>query len=309
MTPYGTGIEPQPEMSAMELPADLGLGCPPRWYVYGDAVALNREGDAGTTLSQAFRLPEFDFQLFARATVGHTRDCLDGWEVSYLGGGKWRNSAERTGTNNLNSRLVAGIDINPVDLAAFNNASLHFQQYESELHMAEVNRRWFGWDVMSVKTGVRWIHLDEEFFFLSELASGAQGIVNVDLKNDLILAHLGLDLMRPLGRLTYGGRISGGIGVNVNNGIFFVENAGTSQINNSSNSEEFAFYFDAGYFAYYRLTSSLTVRVGYEGAFIGGLALAADQIRDPLTTATGLAFDEHGNIFVHGGFAGVELVW
>jgi hypothetical protein len=295
--------------SDVPLNAFWGQGCPPRWYVIGEAVALNREGDAGTTMSQAFRLPEFDFQFFGRLTVGHTRDCLDGWDIGYLGGGKWRNSAEVTGANDLNSRIVPGIDINPVDLATFNNAALHFQQYESELHTAEINRRWFGWDVMSMKVGVRWIRLDEEFFFRSVLSNGAEGIYNVDLQNDLILVQTGLDLMRPLGRLTYGGRASGGIGVNVNNGHFFVRNGAIPIVNNSSNSEEFAFFFDAGYFAYYRLTRGITLRVGYEGMFIGGLALAADQLRDPLTTASGLAFDEHGNIFVHGGSAGVEIVW
>jgi hypothetical protein len=88
-----------------------------------------------------------------------------------------------------------------------------------------------------------------------------------------------------------------------------VSNGPATIVNNSSDSEEFAYLVEAGYFAYYRLTPCVTVRVGYEGWLIGGLALAADQIRDPLTSASGFSFDEHGVIFVHGGSAGLEIVW
>lgn len=282
--------------------------CPPRWYLIGDAFALQREGQEGTTDSRAFRLPDWDFQLFGRFTVGHTRDCLNGWEVTYVGGGKWRNSATVTGTG-LTSQIAPGVDIDPSDLSAFNNAVLHFQQYESELHSAEVSRKWFGWDVLSVRNGVRWIHLDDEFTFFSVNNLGAQGLEIVDLQNDLILWQLGIDLMRPLGPLTYGGKLAGGIGLNINNGRYFVSNGPSTIVNNSSDSEEFAYLVEAGYFAYYRLTPCVTVRVGYEGWLIGGLALAADQIRDPLTSASGFSFDEHGVIFVHGGSAGLEIVW
>lgn len=282
--------------------------CPPRWYAVGDAFALVREGGERTTLSQAFSLPDWDFQLFGRLTAGYTRDCLNGWEVTYIGGGKWRNTATATGTD-LDSRLVAGIDIDPADLQPFNNAVFHSQQYESELHSAEVMRKWFGWDVISVSKGVRWIRLDDEFAFFSINGTGDTGLALVDLQNDLILAQLRLELMRPLGSLTYGGKLAGGIGLNFNNGLFRVTNNGNPVIDNFSDSEEFAYTVEAGYFAYYRVTPCITARVGYEGLLIGGLALANEQIRGPLTSASGLAFEEHGVIFVHGGFAGVEVVW
>jgi len=305
----GQSNEPllQPEADWGTMGGGTGGACPPRWYVIGEAVALDRKGGSGESLSRDFRLPGWDYQYNTRATVGFTRDCLDGWEVSYFGGGRWSERATVTGAD-LDSRLIAGIDISPVDLAAFNDADLHFQAATSEMHSLELNRRWWGWDVFSVRAGLRYIHLDDAFTFYS-LNGVAEGILDVDLDNNLIMPQLGIDLMRPMGRLTLGGKLIGAIGVNINDGSFFVSNAGTSQINNGDDSEEFCYLVESGYYAYYRLMPNVTARIGYEGWLIGGLALAHDQIYAPLTSVSGLSFDEHGVLFVHGGTAGIEFVW
>jgi hypothetical protein len=291
--------------------ADAGKSCPPRWYAQGDSFWLAREHDEHDvefTLSQAFELPDFDYDQNYRVTLGHTSDCLDGWEATYVGGGRWRETVAVTGAD-LDSLLVPGPGFVAADFSAFNTSAFHLQSHESELHSLEVNRRWWGWDVYSVKLGGRIIRLDDEFLFFSQQAGGDQGLLVIDAENNLGLMQLGIDLMRPYGRLTVGGKVVGGLGINFNDADVLIVNANDVQANRGNDSVEFAFLVEAGLYSVYRATNHISLHIGYETWFLGELALATEQTPGAVDVFFGRSFDETDELFIHGARAGVEFVW
>ena len=282
--------------------------CPPRFYVIGEYLAINREGNAGTRLSQALQLGEFGYQEGFRATIGWTKDCLKGYEITFTRPLKWERG-EFINAPNLQSNLFAAPNFNPVDFAAFNNGVFHSQRYRSELYSGELNRRWWGWDVFSVKLGLRYINIDEEFEFLSTNNMGVNGEFTVETDNHLIGPQLGIDMMQPIGKWTLQSRFLGGAFVNINDEQARLRNGPTQWIDNSFNDEDFAWMVETGVFAIYHFNDRFSGRVGYEGWYVNGVAIAVEQQLVPIDLNMGLRSDARGDIFYHGASAGFELVW
>ena len=282
--------------------------CPPRFYVFGEYLAMNREGDAGIQLSQALQLGEFHYQDGFRATIGWTNDCLDGYEITFTHPSQWERGEFVNGAN-LQSNLIAAPNFNPADLSGFNNAVFHSQRYRSELYSGEFNRRWWGWDVFSVKMGLRYLNIDEEFEFRSTNNVAVSGEFRVESDNHMFGPQLGMDLNRPIGRWTFQSRINGAVMVNINDEQTTLTNGGVQWINNSFNDEDFAWMVETGVFATYHFSDRFSARVGYEGWFVDGVVIAAQQQLNPIDLNMGLRSDARGDIFYHGASAGFELVW
>ena len=282
--------------------------CPPRFYVIGEYLAINREGDAGIRLSQALQLGEFHYQDGFRATIGWTNDCLDGYEITFTHPSQWERGEFINGVN-LQSNLIAAPNFNPADLSGFNNAIFHSQRYRSELYSGEFNRRWWGWDVFSVKMGLRYLNIDAEFEFRSTNNLANQGEFRVESDNHMFGPQLGIDLNRPIGSWTFQSRLNGAVMVNINDEQTTLSNGGTQWINNSFNDEDFAWMVETGVFAVYHLSDRLSAHVGYEGWFVDGVVIAGQQQLNPIDLNMGLRSDARGDIFYHGASAGFELVW
>lgn len=282
--------------------------CPPRFYVIGELLAMNREGNSGVRLSQALQLGEFHYREGFRATIGWTDDCLNGYEITFTRPLKWERGEFAVGTA-LNSNLIAAPNVNPVDLAAFNTAIFHSQRYRSEFYSGEFNRRWWGWDVFSVKGGLRYINVDEEFEFRSINNLNAVGEFRVEVDNHLIGPQLGVELLQPLGKWTLNSKILGGVFVNINDEQTTLSNAGVQFINNSFNDEDFAWMIETGVTAIYHFGDHLSATIGYEGWFLDGIVVAEEQQLNPIDRNMGLRSDARSDIFYHGATAGVELVW
>jgi hypothetical protein len=282
--------------------------CPPRFYVFGEYLAINREGDAGIRLSQALQLGEFHYQDGFRATIGWTNDCLDGYEITFTHPSQWERGEFVNGVN-LQSNLIAAPNFNPADLSGFNNAVFHSQRYRSEFYSGEFNRRWWGWDVFSVKMGLRYINIDEEFEFRSTNNVAVSGEFRVESDNHMFGPQLGIDLNRPIGRWTFQSRLIGAVMVNINDEQTTLTNGPVQWINNSFNDEDFAWMVETGLFATYHFSDRLSARVGYEGWFVDGVVIAAEQQLNPIDLNMGLRSDGRGDIFYHGASAGFEAVW
>jgi hypothetical protein len=298
----------EPDWGSPVLGGDGFMGCPPRWYAVAEAFALRRNGDSNVTLSNGGRFGGYDYELAGRATIGRTYDCLDGWEASYAGPFLWSQRQGAISDGELQAFLLPGVGLSADDLSAFRNADMHRQYRSSTLHSGEINRRWWGWDVFSLKVGARYLRIEEKFELLSN-AGNEFGDFSTGYQNHVGLGQIGLDLMAPVGPWTFGAKVNGGIGLNFNSGEVLLSNNDRRVLGNSSSDEQIAFLAELGIFSIYRLTERISLHAGYEAWYIWGLALPSDQQYAPLNFDSGLSYYERGDLFYHGGTLGVEIVW
>lgn len=293
------------------LPADCGLGCAPSWYVQGEALFFVNEGHGAVSLSDAFALPDFSNELGMRVTVGRKRDCAEGWEVSYVGPLRWEVAGEVSGFP-LDSDLdVPNGDVN---ISAFVQAGFHRQTYESTLHSLEVNQRFYDWDTMSCLIGLRYLDINEEFSFESQIPPplAEQGLFTVDTRNRLIGPQCGLDMIHPVGasnRLSLIGKTKLGVYANFAEGDVRLVNAGVQELDNGDDDVALAIQGELGVQAHLRITRWLSIHCGYELWYLCGLALADGQTVSPLTQATGTNLDSDQDTWFHGATLGGQLSW
>ena len=277
--------------------------CPPGWTARADYVMFRRERPSAATLSNAFALSEFDFEPGGRVTLTRHIDCLDAWELTYVGQFDWFQSGSATGVG-LNSRLSSAT----LNLSEFNNATFHSQAYRSRLDNVEFNRRWYGWDVISTMIGARYIKLNERFAFNST-GGGGTGALGLRTDNDLFGVQIGMDLNYPVGRFYTTTVMKGGLFLNASQADVLLVNAGTTQIANSDDDVGVAAMLEFGFFVGARVTRNIRVRAGYEMWWITGVAVVTDQIRNPLTSSTGRHVNDGSDTFYHGFSAGAEITW
>jgi hypothetical protein len=314
--PYDMYGKPEPEIHGNPdlqyspywdgaMTADCGFGCPPTWRVRAEALLLNREGNSGVSLSNAFRMDEFDFTEGGRFSLARKYDCALGWELVYTGLFEWEEVEQAAAAGALNTSLFG----NGVNLTAFNNANLHQQLYRSELQSVELLQKWWGWDVLTTMTGFRYFNFEEEFAFRSVDGGGNVGLLGIETDNHLVGAELGVELFVPIGRFSFDNTLKGGLFANVGDSTTFLSNAGVVQVNNSDQDVEFAAMIEYGLYLRFNITPRLSVRAGYELLWIYGLGVAVEQWVNPVTPLTGDSFDGNADIFFHGGVLGAEFIW
>jgi hypothetical protein len=204
--------------------------------------------------------------------------------------------------------LTSRLSSTTLNLSEFNNATLHTQNYRSQLNSLELNRRWFGWDVISTFAGVRYLNVGEDFLFDSTGAVGT-GVLAVETNNHLFGPQVGMELMFPLGRWMTTSTIKGGMFANATDGNALMINNGILQFAASDDDIEFAANLEFGYFVSYQVTPRIKIRGGYEFWWLCGLALAPDQLTNTLTASSGSKVGTNSGTYYHGATAGVEVEW
>ena len=286
------------------------FSCPITWYAMAEPFALNREGEDGVTMSDAFALGDFDYALAGRVTVGRRYDCVDGFEISYAGQFEQtlRGTAFGLLTGNagtLDSTLsTAGVDISP-----FNGADVHRQTYRSRLNSAEIVKKWWGWDVIAVSLGARFIHQGDNFLFEADGAANGSGSLRVATRNYLLGPQLGLEMYHPLGAWSFDFKGKASIYGNMANSQTVLWSNGSLPIDNKADNVAFSAMLDFGYYLSYRVSPRLTLRAGYEFWWIHGLAIAPDQLRGPLNHDSGIHLFSNGDALYHGGVVGAEWLF
>jgi hypothetical protein len=282
---------------------DCGYGCPPSWVLTADGIYLNRGTDSQSSLSTGFRMPDFDYDTAGRVSLSHRFDCLIGWEVAYFGPFEWTQSNQAAGAG-LDSRIFAP----GLNLSAFNNAVFHEQEYNSRIQSYEFSQKWWGWDVITTSAGVRFIDVEEDFFFNSTNALAETGSLEVLTNNHLFGGQLGLDLILPVGRFSTTTKFRGSIYANFIDTSILITNAGAVELDTAEDEVDFAAFLELGYYVSYYLTPHIAVRAGYESMWLYGLALAPDQLANQFSGRR-QAVDTNGDVFYHGATAGVEVNW
>jgi hypothetical protein len=285
---------------------DCGFGCPPTWRIQAEYLLWNREGESNLSLSSGSRLTDFEYEEGGRITIGHKFDCAIGWEAVYTGPFEWIQTTTATGAGTLNTVLQG----NGVNLSAFNGANLHTQTYRSRLQSFEASQKWWGWDVITTSAGVRYLDIEENYFFGSVDANGDLGTFNIRTRNLLVGPQLGIEMLFPIGNISFDTNIKGALMANFGESSVSLVNAGVSQINNNVDDIEFAALVQGGYFVRYAITPRIIARVGYEYLWIYGLGIAPEQINTVFVGAsTGRSFDGQGDTFYHGAAGGIEIIF
>lgn len=305
--PYMMGPQAQapayPGGSELMWSQDCG-GCPDSYYVHAEYLYFDREGRENISLSTAFVLEDFDFQSGGRLTAGRRFDCLNGWELSYVGHFDWDEFQQAAGGPfNLTLGVLPGVNV-----TSFNNAVLHRQEYSSELDSFELLRRRWGWDVISVSQGFRYVRVEEDFRLTSINGAGDVGVLRSKTENNFAGYQMGIDLFYPTGNLTLAGKLKGGLYANFVDQSFSLTNAGVG-FQNSGDSVEFGSLVETGLHSIYHITDTLSLRGGYEIWWLYGVATAPQQPGGALSPFTGREVDADESVFYHGASVGVELVW
>ena len=78
-------------------------------------------------MSQNSYLPDYEYELGGRFTVGRLFNCVDGWEGVFVGPYKWDRQATLIGAGNLQSHFIPEGGYTAAEVDTFNNADQHFQ--------------------------------------------------------------------------------------------------------------------------------------------------------------------------------------
>lgn len=299
------------ELMAVDNYVEMGMGqatfpSTPLAVLRGEALFLARErGETG--ISNAFRLDPFDHELGIRLHAERLFGVA-GRSLTYSGLQEW-NDVQRLAAG-------GGLGINPVSgglpagtLTPFANAIFQQHFHRSNMHTVELNNVTWGWDVLNLFWGLRFTHYEEELSFFSARADGQQGLLDLDLENNMFGPQVGAEVFYDIGtRFSTGFKGKIGVMANAFEGQTLLISNGTRQINNADTEVELNFMAEMGIFARMRLGPRAYLRGGYELWYNSAVFGANDNVPAVITPAFGTASND-GDLFVHGATAGFEFIW
>lgn len=278
-------------------------------YASAEALWMRRGGDKYFSLSQNSYMPDFDYELGGRFTVGRLFNSVDGWEGVYTGPFKWNRQSIVDGAGNLQSRLVANGGYTPAEINTFNNANRHIQAWESKLNSFELNRRWWSWDVLSTLIGVRYVDYNEDYVFQS-ITGGGVGTYRNQVKNRMAGAQIGADLLYPVSlRTNMGFRGKAGVYANFDETSVHLQNGATTILNSGDNSVDLAGLIEMGVFANYQVVPSVRLTAGYEFWYMPGAVTLPGQNPQIINPSTGTRVENDDEVILHGGSVGVQVLF
>lgn len=290
-------------------------GCNQNGYAFSEALYFRREGDEEFTYSQNAVLGEFDYEWGVRATFGEFQNCFDAIEGVYTGQLEWTNT---TSIQNPVLPLNAAFNVVPpfvaADLDTFLNndpnavlaTDRQDQFWQAKYDSFELNQRTWGWDVVSVLYGVRYIDYREEFQLFSRNANG-EGLFRQHIRNSMIGGQIGGDIYQPIS-------LRGTVGLRGRAGLYYLNassttaivNNGTNIVNTSDDEDSLAGLFELGVITRYQLTHGLKVTGGAEFWYLAGPATIPLEATPNITPALSTNLNTNDDVVFLGLTAGVE---
>jgi hypothetical protein len=255
------------------------------------------------------RFDDFDWTRGGRATLGKRWDCAGGCELSFTGFDPWiAVTGERDATGRLQGNLVAASGFSSSSLSAFRNATFLEQLQKTKLFSGEINRTYWGWDVVKNTIGVRYIYFDDEYRLSSANVLGQQGWYFLDNTNYLFGPQMGSELFYDVGyRLSFSFAAKIGGYFNVNRGRTAILNNGSVPLNASDKDTDFSASAEVGFHGHYQLLPRVRARFGYDVLGLWGVATNADNFTRVITPTTGRNYEHDDDAFFHGVFGGIEI--
>ena len=261
--------------------------------------------------SNFFATNDLDWSPGGRITVGQ-KDGVRGREFIYTGFDTWRSSNQSTIFGLMNGNfLTATLPAAAVD--PFFDANQQFQIHKSRFHSVELNRTWWGWDVVKTTLGARYMHFGEDYQLISQDTLGVdplglRGDLFLDAENNFFGPQLGMELYYDVGRrvaLTFSSKIAGY--ANVHRTAIAASNSGISILDNRDNSVEFSYSFEFGMSGHWKLGPRARLIGGYDVLGIYEVNTAARTFPSFLTPVSGRLSDPSDNVYLHGFSFGIEI--
>jgi len=295
------------------LPLQISSASP--YAVSVDAIALHRSDAQSNAFvfDQASTPPQEVVnadQLGSDAGVGSritlSRELQQGaWEVCFWGIDGWSDSI----------LLPSGDYLLHADATRRGPPSEGplYLAYRSRLYTTELNwKHALECNWLSPLVGARWLRLGESFGFAGQYGDAPstefEGIYRT--QNDLFGGQLGAEalLFAPTERLSLSA--TGKAGAYLNDVQMTVDyTAEGNELSQSNQDESLAFVGEILLTASCKITPSVTVRGGYQLNWIEGAALAANQPSTYVAMPSNGKVNDDGSLFLHGGFAGLEVAW
>ncbi len=278
-----------------------------RRYAEIDALYVQRT-DGSIVLSNAGGLGSFDGDLGWRLTLGERQDAIHGRELSYFGTTDLSKSINRTDPFGRLSALFTPASVIGVGLAdPFFNAQIQNETIETSLHSVEINRVWWGWDVVKSIVGIRYIHVDDSYNMFSQRA-GVPATYELESLNNLIGVHIGRELFYDVGyRLSFSLAGKAGAYANVNRFEVNATNSGTSFLNNRTDSSSFSTSLELMFTAHYQINRRARFRFGYQGLLLDEIFSVSDNLTGTISPFHGSRKPDKDSMYFHGVNFGLEF--
>ncbi len=327
------------------LPYSEGGQCAPRWYdITLDAMYLKRDdvsrrvdftadgpGPAPNIIMSTEDL-NFDEQPGVRLNAAVQVLATATAEFTYYGLFSWSSSDSRSDPlGGLFSPITNYATFPPGGFPQTDNAIFHSIAYSSSMDNFELNfrRRYTAPNCRvqaSVLAGVRYFYLLEDFRYFTEgndtdpITPGNQAGTmdyNIRARNSLTGFQVGADLWSAVvPGIKVGGEIKAGVFGNYGNQTTVIDvTEPSATFNENVDMNDIAAVADANLMVIWRVNPNWTVRAGYFGLYLEGIALAPEQFNSsapPNLVFSSLrtsAANDNGTAFYHGGFAGIEWMW
>jgi len=260
---------------------------------------------SGITGSNFFSSGTLDWTPGGRLTIGE-KNGVRGRELIYTGVETWTTSTTRNLPTLLNANFVA-TTFPAIAVAPFFGADIQTQSLKARFQGLELNRTWWGWDVVKTTLGIRYIHYSEDY----QLTSNDGGVIGryfLETRNNLFGPQIGMELFYDVGRrfaFTFGGKVAGYANPHVTK--VSARNGAISILNNRDESAEFSYSFELGASAHWKIGPRARLVTGYDLLGMYELNTASQNFNGVLSPASGTTSNANDDVFLHGISAGIEF--
>lgn len=280
-----------------------------RQYFVFDVLYMTRaSGEVqGINLSP---IDDFDYGFGVRTTIGRRSDAANGREFSYFGSFDIEEGGTVTDPlGRISRRFIAdGTFLTPADLTAFTTVTSATETHSTAFHSFEYNRVRWGWDVVKVIFGGRYVYLEDDYDLLTTTGFGETGSFSVDAKNHMFGPQAGLELFYDVGyRWSLSGFGKFGVMLNSYDADIRASANGFGITSSGTNEADMSFLVDLGITAHYQLSNQARFRLGYNLLYLGEVTTAEEAFPRVLSPFSATSLDAKDDAVFSGVSFGLEF--
>lgn len=280
-----------------------------RRYAILDALYMTRSNGEvrGINLSP---INDFDYGWGARVTSGRRTDAANGREWSYFGTFDIEEGGlVADGLGRINRTFIPdGTFFTPASLSAFSNVTAASEQLATDLHSFEYNRVRWGWDVVKVLFGARYVYLEDDYDLRTATLFGETGQLSVDATNHMIGPQIGLEMFYDVGfRWSLSGFGKFGLMLNAYDADVSASANGFGLTNSGTSEADLSYLLDLGITAHYQINCNSRLRVGYNVLYLGDVTTAEEAFPRVLSPFSSSSLDANDDALFTGVSVGLEF--
>lgn len=280
-----------------------------RRYFILDALYLTRSNGEvrGINLSP---INDFDYGFGARITSGRRTDAANGREFSYFGSFDIEEGGVVTDAlGRINRTFIPdGTFLSAASVSPFSNVNVASEQLETSVHSFELNRVRWGWDVVKVLFGARYVYLEDDYDLRTANIFAETGTLSVDAKNHMIGPQVGLEMFYDVGfRWSLSGFGKFGLMLNAYDADVNATANGFGLTSSGTNEADLSYLVDLGITAHYQLTTQSRFRIGFNALYLGDVTTANEAFPFVLSPFSASSLDADDDALFTGLSFGFEF--